>query len=249
MRRGAEGLAREALPAGCDLGRLGRQLRHLQRERGAGRPLPVRRRRHQRAAHPPGRADRSGLALLPARRPTRAALRLPDARPLRSGHRASVQPGQAADRPLRQADRRRGQLGRRALRLPHRRRRRRARRPRLRRLRAEERRHQPRLRVGRRHPAPYPARSNAHLRGPRQGLHAAAPRGARGAARDLRGARLRAGDRLPDQPRDHGRRAAAGASARHRPPPRRARARQLLGLQHHRLLRARHPLLAPRASR
>ena len=55
------------------------------------------------------------------------------------------------------------------------------------------------------------------------------------------------GDRSPEAPGRDDDRADAGARVRRRPPPGRARAAQLLGLQHDRLLRARRALLARRA--
>ncbi len=66
------------------------------------------------------------------------------------------------------------------------------------------------------------------------------------AARHLRGPRDRAGDRSPAAPRRHRRRADAGPRLRGRPAPARTRPEELLGLQHHRLLRARHALLRHR---
>ena len=80
-------LARPALSARRDVGRRGRQLRPLLRARDRGRALPVRlaRRRARVGPDPAARADRPGLARLPARRAARAALRLPRPRPLRAG--------------------------------------------------------------------------------------------------------------------------------------------------------------------
>jgi hypothetical protein len=84
-----------------------------------GRTVPVRSQRAARsAAHRVARADRSGLALLPARGAPRPALRLPRARPLRPGARPPLQRQQAAARPLRQIHRRPGALERRPFRLP-----------------------------------------------------------------------------------------------------------------------------------
>ena len=56
------------------------------------------------------RAHRPGLALLPPRRPAGPVLRLPRARPVRAGARAPLQPGEAADRPVRQGDHGRDQV-------------------------------------------------------------------------------------------------------------------------------------------
>ena len=58
------------------------------------------------------------LALLPARRRARPALRLPRLRPLRPRVRATASTPQAAHRPLRQGDRGRGALGARRARCP-----------------------------------------------------------------------------------------------------------------------------------
>ena len=60
----------------------------------------------RRAAGRPARAQRAGLARLPAPGRARPALRLPGARPVRPGRRAALQPDQAAARPVRQGDRR-----------------------------------------------------------------------------------------------------------------------------------------------
>ena len=68
------------------------------------------------------------------------------------------------------------------------------------------------------------------------------PRRARTPARHLRGADDRAGARASAAARRHRRRADAGASPRVRPASGRARAGELLGLQHAVVLRARHPL-------
>ena len=86
-----------------------------------------------------------------------------------------------------------------------------------------------------------PVRRHGHLRDPRQGVHDAPPRRPRGPARNLRRARVRAGGRLPQGPRRDRGRAAARAPHLRRGLPVRARAAQLLGLQHDRLLRARTP--------
>ena len=117
LRRGAasdepRGLARAGpFPLGADVGRRGHQLLAVLRARRARRAVPVRRRR-PRGAHRGQRAHRLQLALLPARRRARPALRLPRPRALRPGAGAPLQPGQAADRPLRQGDRGPGRLGR-----------------------------------------------------------------------------------------------------------------------------------------
>ena len=91
-------------------------------------------------------------------------------------------------------------------------------------------------------PAP-PVRRHRHLRGARQGLHGDPPRRAGRAARHLRRAGPRGGHRPPARPRRHRGRAAPGAPQRARGVPGRARPDQLLGLQHHRLLRSARRLL------
>ena len=92
-------------------------------------------------------------------------------------------------------------------------------------------------------------RRHDHLRGARQGLHHAPPGGPAGAARHLRRARPRGGHRPPDRPRRDRRRTAAGPRERARGVPAAARADQLLGLQHDRLLRAAPGLLRRGAGR
>ena len=83
----------------------------------------------------------------------------------------------------------------------------------------------------------------------RQGLHEAA---SRTCPEQLRGTYAglasEAGDRPSAEARRHGRRAAAGAPSRRRPAPGRTRADELLGLQHARLLRARHCGTRPAAT-
>ena len=78
-------------------------------------------------------------------------------------------------------------------------------------------------------PPATPVERDPDLRGPRQGLHQAAPRRARGPARHLRGPGVRRGDRPPALARRHRRRAAAGAPQRRRAPPGRARASPTTG--------------------
>ena len=115
--------------------------------------------------------------------------------PVRPAVRAALQLREAADGPVREVDRgpdpvRRGQ------RAPVRAPRRRGRRPHARRRRRrggdpEVRRHRPALRLAGRPPAEHAAGRQRHLRDPRQGLHDAAPRRARGPARHLRRAGVR----------------------------------------------------------
>ena len=105
-------LARAAVPARPRLGRRRHELLDLLRARRGGRALPLRRRR-ARGARPRPRAHGVQLALLP-----------PGVGPgQRYGYRVhgpydplrgrALQPGQAADRPVREGDRRRRRLGRR----------------------------------------------------------------------------------------------------------------------------------------
>ena len=140
------------------------------------------------------------LARLPAGRRARASATASRPRPLRARARAPLQPRQAAARPLREGDRRRRALGRgEHAALPARRGGRRrcaddaddARRD------AALRRHRPGLRLGGRPAARDALARDGHLRAARQGLHEAAPGGARGPARHLRRPRLRRGDRPP----------------------------------------------------
>ena len=84
----------------------------------------------------------------------------------------------------------------------------------------------------------------AHVRGLTM-LHPAVPRRA---ARDVRGPRPPGGHRAPAGPRRHRDRADARAPVRQRRLPGRTRPVQLLGLQHHRLLRSRTTPTRRRAS-
>ncbi len=97
-------VARAAVPARSDLGRPGDELRALLRACRAGGALPLRRGRARDAHRAPG-LQRLHLARLPARSRPGSALRLQGRRPLRSGRRASLQPEQAPDRPVREGDR------------------------------------------------------------------------------------------------------------------------------------------------
>ena len=81
-----------------------------------------------------------------------------------------------------------------------------------------------------------------HLRGARQRPDAAARGRAEGIARHLSRARRAGDDRAPAQARRHRDRAAADPFLRRRAAPARARAEELLGLQHAELLRARAAL-------
>ena len=85
------------------------------------------------------------------------------------------------------------------------------------------------------------------LRGPRQGVHEAAPVRARGPAGHLRRSRLRGGDRPPARPRRHRGRAAARPPHRRRELPPRQGPVELLGLQLDRLPRPARRLRRDRA--
>ena len=233
-------LHRPALSARRHLGRLGRQRRRVLGERAPDRALPVRRRRPARDR--PDRAARvhpRGLARLlpgPAARP---ALRPARAWALRARGRAPVQPEQAPARPLRPRALRRGALARLALRLPDRQP---ARRPLVRPTRqrpgdAEVPDHRPRPHLGAGPAAPAPLVRDGDLRGARQG-HDPQPPGPRAAdRRHLRGPGLARRRRAPGEARGDGDRADADPGVLRRPAPGREGAVELLGLQHHRLLR------------
>ena len=193
---------------------------------------------------PDGRAHRPGLARLPPGGQAGAPLRIPRRRPLRAPGRAPLQPAQAPPRSLRQGHRRGDRVERRDLRIPGRRSRRGsdAGRSRQRALRSQERRGGPRIHVGRRPATAHPVAPDRDLRGARQGLHHPEPGRPEGAAGNLRRPGLPGLHRVPRAPRRDRRRADARPPLRARPPPRRARPHQLLGLQHDRLLRARFAL-------
>ena len=133
------------------------------------------------------RAHRAQLARLPPGRRARPALRLPRPRPVRTRTRAPLQPGEAADRPVREGDRGRRPLGR-------------GRRPPVRARRAEDADLvpddeddaaaipkcvviDPRVRLGGRPAARDAVARDGDLRGAREGLHEAPP----GVREDLRG--------------------------------------------------------------
>ena len=230
----------------------GHELLALLRERRARRALPVRRRR-PRDAHRGARAHRVQLALLPARRRARAALRLPRARTVRPGARACASTRQAAHRPVREGDRRADRLRRRERAAV------RARRRRRRPLRSTTRTTSTRSRsassstrastgrttAGRSDPWSETVIYELHVKGFTK-LNEARPRGP---ARHLRRARVRAGDRVPHVARRHRGRAAPDPPHRRRELPHREGALELLGLQLDRLLRAARALRGDRAPR
>ncbi len=194
------------------------------------------------------RGRRVRLALLPAVRAARAALRLPRPRSLGSRTRPAVQPEQAAAGPLRQGHQRRDRLGPVALRL-------RLRGPGLaqrRRLRPPHdvrRRDQPVLRLGGRPDPPRPVQRDGHLRGPRQGAHPAPPRRPRGAAGHVRRPGPPRRHRPPDQAGRDRDRADAGPPVRPGQHAAGQGAAQLLGLQHARVLRPARRLRGDRRGR
>ena len=197
--------------------------------------MPVRREREGGAGRPPG-AQRADLARLPAPGRPRPAVRLPGARPVRAVGRAALQPGQAAARPVREGDRRARRVGPGPVLLPLRRPGL-VRRHRLLALRDEVRGDQPLLRLVRR---PAPARALQRvgdLRGARQGHDGAAPGHPGRGARHLRGPGAPEDDPALQADGRDGRRADAGAPVRQRLDAGRQGPVQLLGLQHHRLLR------------
>ena len=221
----ARGLARPPVPARPDVERPRDELQPLQRARRARRAVPVRRPRGHRDAHRGDRAHGVQLALLPARHRPRPALRLPRLRPVRARGGPPLQPLQAAHRPVREGDRARDPVGQgeHAALHPrrHRRGRSRARRRGRRRGDPQGIRRRSRLRLGGRPPARHAVDGDRHLRGARQGLHEAAPRRARGPARDVRRPGLRGVDRVPQGARRHRRRAAARPPQGRRALPRR----------------------------
>ena len=120
---------RSARSARRDVGRARRQLRAVLGECDASRAVSFRRDGQARArAHRAARIHRRGLARLPARRAAGHGLRLSRARAVRARAGPSLQSEQAPARSVREGARRRAQVGRRAFRLPDRRRRRRPRR-------------------------------------------------------------------------------------------------------------------------
>ncbi len=198
--------------------------------------MPVRRGR-QRAAGAADRGRRGHLARLPARDPAGPAVRLPGARTVRPGAGQPLQPREAAARPVRESRRRPGRLGRVGVRVQLGRPRR-AERRRLRTARPEGSGRQPVLRLGGRAGAAHAVPRVGDLRGARQGADRDPSRRAGGDARHVLGPGAPGDDGALRAARDHRGRADAGAPLRARPPPGRARAAQLLGLQHHRVLRA-----------
>ncbi len=207
--------------------------------------MPAGRGRAGRAVGDACRADRGQrvrLARLPARRGPRPAVRIPGARSLRPGARAPLQPGQAAARPVQQGHQRRGAVERGAVQLPLQRPRR-AEHGGQRPVHADQRGHQPLLRLGGRPGPADPLPRDGHLRGARPRPDPASPGRAGRAAGHVRRDRPPGGRRAPGPARRHRGRADAGAPVRARAQPAGPRADQLLGLQHDRVPRPAQGLL------
>ena len=198
--------------------------------------MPVRRRRG-RGAHPPDPGRRLRLERARGGGRLGAGLRLPGPRRLGSRLGAPLQPREAAPRPLRPRDRRRGGLGSGRPR-PRAGRPGSPRRDRFGAVRAALGGLVRAVRLGGRPPPRHPDAALDHLRGPRQGLHGAQPGDPRGDPRHLRRPGPPRRDRAPDPAGRDGDRAAARASDRPRREAGRARPAQLLGLPDDRLLRA-----------
>ena len=187
---------------------------------------------------------RRGLARLHAQRARRPDLRLSRLRALRAAARPSLQPSQALARSLCQAHRRRAASVRCALRLSGEFAARRPllRSPRQRAGHAEGRRHRRQLQLGRRPATQRAVVRHGDLRGPCARAEHAAPGPAAQRARHLRGTRRSALHRPHQAARRHRGRADAGQCLRAGPQPPAEGPAQLLGLQHHRLLRPRAAL-------
>ena len=241
-RRDDPRLARIALPAGRDVGRRGRQLLAVLGACDRRRPLPVRPagRRGGGRAHPADEPDRPPVARLPPRRPAGAPLRLSRPRAVRAARRSPVQPEQAPPRSVRQGDQRTGSVARRGVRLRDRTPGRRplVRRARQRRLDAEVRGDRYRVHLGRGPATGDTLEPHRDLRDARQGHDQDAPLHPARDPRHLPRPRARPGRGASPVARCHGGRAPARAPVRRRPVSRRTRARELLGLQLDRLLRA-----------
>ena len=168
--------------------------------------------------------------------------------PVRAAGRASVQPQQAPDRPLRAGDRGLIAAGGRPFWLPPRQL---TGRPVLRPARqcpdhAEVPDRRDGVHVGARAAAERPLVAKRRLRTARSRLHEAAPGGTQGTARHVRRPGIRAGHRAPGEAGRDRRRAAADPSHHRRAAPRAPRPAQLLGLQLGKLFCRRRPFLRPR---
>ncbi len=228
-------LAGSVVPPRCHLRRRGHQLRRVLRGGLPDRAVSAARRRLRDGGRAAG-GGRLRPARLPAGRDAGSAVRIPRARAVRPGPRPPLQLGEAAARPVRQGDERRHRLGRGGLRLPVRPARL-AQRPGLRPAHDDLGRGQPVLRLGRRPRAAHRLPPHRHLRGPRQGPDDDPPGPARGDPRHLRGARPPVRDQPSGGTRGDHPGADAGAPVHPGPPAGGRGAGELLGLQHHRLLR------------
>ncbi len=208
-------VAGRSLSARRHLGRRGRQLRAVLRARGEGRAVPVRRQRPAAscsASRSRSAPTRSGTAICPRRaRVCSTATGCTDPTSPEEGHRFN--PHKLLLDPYAKHLSGQPALERRALRLPRRPRARRPvlRPPRQRGRHAEVPGDRPRLHLGRRPPAARALARHGDLRAARARLHHAPPGRAGRAARHLRRARQRAGDRLPPAAGRHDGRADAGA--------------------------------------
>ena len=174
---------------------------------------------------------------------------IPCARPLQRGRRKTLQPLQAAARPVCARHRRPSAMERGALRVPLQRSRRSAERDRQRAVHAEVGGGESLVRLVGRPPAALGMERHHRVRSARQGIHPA-PSGHSGeAARNLRGPRLAAGHRLLPIAGYHRGRALAHPSVRALAAPDGARAAQLLGLRLDRILRAAQRILRVRPAR
>ena len=228
-------------PLGAVVGRPGRQLLAVRRERQPGRALPVRRRR-QRGAHRGHRAHRLQLARLHPRPRARAALRLPRPGPFEpeDGHRFN--PAKLLIDPYAKAIEGPIDLDAASV-LPVRPRRHRGRRPRARR-RGRRRRH-PQVARDRRPastgrttaPPAVPWSETVIYEAHVKGFTKQHPDVRDDLQGHLRRARLRRRRRPPEGPRRHRGRAAARPPHRRRELPPRQGPLELLGLQLHRLPR------------
>ena len=146
-------------------------------QRDKGRAVPVRRGRHDRdRAHRAARIHRRGLARVFARRASRHDLRLSGIWPVRTGERPSLQPEQAAARPLCQGAARPARMEPGAVRLHDGERRRfELRRARQRPFHAEMPRRRSGVHLGRRPSAAHGVGAHDRLRAARARLHDAAP--------------------------------------------------------------------------
>ena len=172
-------------------------------------------------------------------------LRLPRPRALRARGGAPLQSEQAAPRPLCEGACRRAQVGARGVRLHDRRGGRGpvVRQARQRAVHAQVPGRRSRVHLDARQAPGDSVGAHDRVRGARARLDQAASARSRGAPRHRRGAGAPGDRRVHQEPRRHRGRAPAHPRVHRRQPPARARADELLGLQHHRLLRGEPALL------